>query len=181
MFQVNWFRRDADGKFIWPGFGENLRVLRWVRDQVLGRNPQGARETAAGIVPTAAGLDTSGLGLSANAVEDLLSVSRQEWIEEAEGQGSFLQQFGGHFPCGAERPTPGARRSPRDSGRFALNRSCCAILTKRTGPLASTEQPRGTSADKPVTRSARLILAIGAELTEKKSSRAGVLRNSLSR
>src|SRR5581483_6297625 len=53
MFQVNWFQRDEDGGFLWPGFGENIRVLRWVRDQVLGRNPGGARETPIGLVPTA--------------------------------------------------------------------------------------------------------------------------------
>jgi phosphoenolpyruvate carboxykinase (GTP) len=98
LFQVNWFRRDADGRFIWPGFGENLRVLRWVRDQVQGRTSGGARETAIGIVPTASGLDLSGLGLSDPAIEQLLSVDRGEWLAEAEAQGSFLQQFGEHLP-----------------------------------------------------------------------------------
>jgi phosphoenolpyruvate carboxykinase (GTP) len=98
MFQVNWFRRDADGHFIWPGFGENLRVLRWVRDQVLGRNPAGARETPIGIVPTSRGLDTGGLELTADAVDELLSVDRDAWASEADEQGSFLSQFGDHLP-----------------------------------------------------------------------------------
>jgi phosphoenolpyruvate carboxykinase (GTP) len=99
IFQVNWFRRDADGRFIWPGFGENLRVLRWVRDQVLNRNASGGQETAVGIVPTASGLDFDGLGLNSAAIEDLLSVNRDEWLQEAEEQGSFLQQFGAHLPA----------------------------------------------------------------------------------
>jgi phosphoenolpyruvate carboxykinase (GTP) len=98
IFQVNWFRRDADGRFIWPGFGENLRVLRWVRDQVLNLNSAGARETAVGILPTAAGLDTDGLSISDAALNELLEVKRDDWTSEAEEQGSFLNQFGTHLP-----------------------------------------------------------------------------------
>lgn len=101
IFQVNWFQRDEDGRFIWPGFGENLRVLRWVRDRVLAKsanNGAGARETAIGLVPTAAGLDMDGLGLSPAAQEQLLAVDRDEWTAEAGEQGSFLQQFGDHLP-----------------------------------------------------------------------------------
>jgi phosphoenolpyruvate carboxykinase (GTP) len=98
IFQVNWFRRDEDGRFIWPGFGENLRVLRWVRDQVLKRNPEGARETPVGIVPTDRGLDIDGLALSPEALDGLLEIKRADWTLEAEEQGSFLSQFGDHLP-----------------------------------------------------------------------------------
>jgi phosphoenolpyruvate carboxykinase (GTP) len=98
IFQVNWFRRDADGHFIWPGFGENLRVLRWVRDQVLDRNPQGARETPVGIVPTSLGLDVEGLSLTPEALNSLLEIKRDDWTLEADEQGSFLNQFGEHLP-----------------------------------------------------------------------------------
>jgi phosphoenolpyruvate carboxykinase (GTP) len=98
VFQVNWFRRDADGHFIWPGFGENLRVLRWVHDQVLDRNPQGARETPVGIVPTSLGLDIEGLELPPHALDGLLEINRDDWTLEAEEQGSFLSQFGEHLP-----------------------------------------------------------------------------------
>jgi phosphoenolpyruvate carboxykinase (GTP) len=97
LFQVNWFRRNADGKFIWPGFGENLRVLRWVRDQVLERNG-GSNETPIGIVPTAEGIDMRGLGLSAEDQRELLSVDRSAWATEADGQATFLEQFGAHLP-----------------------------------------------------------------------------------
>jgi phosphoenolpyruvate carboxykinase (GTP) len=98
LFQVNWFRRDADGKFIWPGFGENVRVLRWVHDQALGRNPGGARETPIGIVPTPAGVDTDALGLSDEAVSALLDVNRDDWAHEAEDQAAFLSKFGDKLP-----------------------------------------------------------------------------------
>ena len=100
IFQVNWFRRDADGHFLWPGFGENLRVLRWVRDQVLARNQSGARETPIGIVPTAQGLDVAGLQLSSGDVDTLLSVDRDKWVAEAAEQGVFLDQFGSRLPDG---------------------------------------------------------------------------------
>ena len=98
IFQVNWFRRGEDGRFIWPGFGENLRVLRWVRDQVLGRDSAGARETPIGLVPQAAALDLDGLALSSSAIEELIAVNHDDWFTEAEAQGSFLQQFGDHLP-----------------------------------------------------------------------------------
>ncbi len=97
VFQVNWFRRDRDGNFIWPGFGENLRVLRWVRDQVRG-DTRGGRETPIGIVPAEGALDVDGLGLSESAVVELLSMDRDAWLQEADEQGSFLQQFGSHLP-----------------------------------------------------------------------------------
>ena len=103
VFQVNWFRRDEDGRFIWPGFGENLRVLRWVRDQVLGRNAAGARETPIGLVPTAIGLDTQRLGVSPAALQTLLDVNKDEWVAEAEDQGTFLGQFGDRLPIELRR------------------------------------------------------------------------------
>jgi len=99
LFQVNWFRRNDDGKFIWPGFGENVRVLRWVHDQVLGRNGDFAKETPIGVVPTAAGLGTDALGLRSDAADALLSVDRDEWAAEVDDQGSFLSRFGDRLPA----------------------------------------------------------------------------------
>jgi phosphoenolpyruvate carboxykinase (GTP) len=99
VFQVNWFRTDDAGHFIWPGFGENLRVLRWVRDQILSRNGAvDGRETPIGIVPTPAAIGTADLGLSASDADCLLSVDRDEWLREAEDQDAFLQRFGDHLP-----------------------------------------------------------------------------------
>jgi len=97
IFQVNWFRTDDQGRYIWPGFGENLRVLRWVRDQV--RNGAAtARETPVGLVPTAEAIGTTDLGLSAEDARTLLEIDRDEWRREAEDQDTFLQKFGKRLP-----------------------------------------------------------------------------------
>jgi phosphoenolpyruvate carboxykinase (GTP) len=96
IFQVNWFRTDESGRYIWPGFGENLRVLRWVRDQINGS--QRGRETAIGIVPTAEAIGTSDLGLSQAAAATLFEVDRDDWRREADDQDGFLQKFGNRLP-----------------------------------------------------------------------------------
>ncbi|MGH2365559.1 MAG: phosphoenolpyruvate carboxykinase (GTP) [Chloroflexota bacterium] len=92
IFQVNWFRRNGEGEFIWPGFGENMRVLRWVRDRVLGRGP--ARETPAGLVPEPSAIG----GAPAAALEELVSVDRDAWAQEASEQSGFLDKFGTTLP-----------------------------------------------------------------------------------
>src|SRR5256714_2958240 len=77
IFYVNWFRKGPDGKFLWPGFGENSRVLEWVFERVDGKG--GAAQTPIGHVPTAEDLDLEGLGLSKEAVDELLKVDADEW------------------------------------------------------------------------------------------------------
>ena len=94
---VNWFRTDAEGKFVWPGFGENMRVLRWVYERVKG-NQSGARETAVGVVPTPAAIGASDLGLTTDVAEALLSIDRDDWVKETEDQRVFLDQFGDRLP-----------------------------------------------------------------------------------
>jgi phosphoenolpyruvate carboxykinase (GTP) len=101
VFQVNWFRTDDEGHFIWPGFGENMRVLRWVRDQVRGSKRNGtstARETPVGLVPTPEAIGARDLGLSASATDTLFSVDRDDWLREAEDQDEFLTKFGDRLP-----------------------------------------------------------------------------------
>jgi phosphoenolpyruvate carboxykinase (GTP) len=98
LFQVNWFRKDDDGKFIWPGFGENMRVLRWVRDVVNGRAEQTARETPIGIMPTPEAVGARDIGLSDRQIEQLLDVDREEWLAEAADQRAFLEKFGDRLP-----------------------------------------------------------------------------------
>jgi phosphoenolpyruvate carboxykinase (GTP) len=99
VFQVNWFRTDNEGRYIWPGFGENLRVLRWVRDQVRSRNGvQDARETPVGIVPTPRAIGADSLGISAADADGLFAIDRDDWLREAEDQGAFLQKFGDRLP-----------------------------------------------------------------------------------
>jgi len=100
VFQVNWFRTDTQGRYIWPGFGENMRVLRWVRDQVLGsRNGRAARETQVGIVPTPEAIGARELGLSARDAETLFAIDRDDWLREADDQGEFLAKFGDRLPA----------------------------------------------------------------------------------
>jgi phosphoenolpyruvate carboxykinase (GTP) len=80
IFYVNWFRRDADGGFLWPGFGENSRVLKWVVERLEGT--VGTVETPIGLVPTAGTLDVEGLDMTPEQVEAALSVDPEEWKAE---------------------------------------------------------------------------------------------------
>ena len=100
IFQVNWFRTDDEGRYIWPGFGENLRVLRWVRDQIRSANgtSSSSRETAVGIVPTPEAIGTRDLGLSADAADSLFAIDRDDWLRETEDQAAFLDKFGDRLP-----------------------------------------------------------------------------------
>ncbi len=84
IFHVNWFRKSADGKFLWPGFGENMRVLKWIIDRCEGRG--GAQKTAIGCIPRTEDLDLEGLpGVSMPQLHELLGVKPNEWKKELEG------------------------------------------------------------------------------------------------
>jgi phosphoenolpyruvate carboxykinase (GTP) len=80
IFYVNWFRRDSDGGFLWPGFGENSRVLKWIVQRLEGE--VGAVETPVGAVPDAGALDVDGLQMTAEQVTAALDVDPQEWAAE---------------------------------------------------------------------------------------------------
>ncbi len=96
IFHVNWFRTDANGKFIWPGFGENLRVLLWILDRTEGKGE--TVKTPIGYVPTPEAINVSGLGLSKEVVANLLSVDRSEWKAEVEHQSEFFSKVGDRLP-----------------------------------------------------------------------------------
>jgi phosphoenolpyruvate carboxykinase (GTP) len=96
IFRVNWFRTDAHSKFLWPGFGENLRVLEWVLDRCRGGGK--AEETPIGYVPTERAIDSEGLRLSADTMRELLRVDRGDWIEAVHGQREYFEKFGDHLP-----------------------------------------------------------------------------------
>ena len=96
IFHVNWFRRDADGKFLWPGFGENLRVLRWIIERCEGRVD--ADELPIGFLPVAADIDLTGLDVSDEALAQLLSVNREQWQVELEQIGEYLDSYGDRLP-----------------------------------------------------------------------------------
>ncbi|MEV0423753.1 phosphoenolpyruvate carboxykinase (GTP) [Streptosporangium canum] len=94
IYYVNWFRKNDDGAFIWPGFGENSRVLKWVVDRLNGEAE--AVRTPIGLLP--AELDTDGLDISDEDLRTLLSVDREVWKEEASLIPAFFETFGDHFP-----------------------------------------------------------------------------------
>ncbi len=96
IFRVNWFRQGADGKFLWPGFGENLRILDWAIKRVHG--DVDARETPIGCVPYAKDLDTSGIGVPDAVLDELLSVDRDGWRKALPEQEEFLRRFGDRMP-----------------------------------------------------------------------------------
>ncbi len=108
IFHVNWFRTDEKGKFLWPGFGENLRVLEWIIDRCRGEAE--AVETPIGYVPTPASLDLTGLQLPAENLEKLCAVDRGEWLDEADRIEEFFQQFGDRFPVELREELGGLRR-----------------------------------------------------------------------
>ncbi|MBF8192343.1 phosphoenolpyruvate carboxykinase (GTP) [Nonomuraea sp. K274] len=94
IYYVNWFRKNADGKFVWPGYGENSRVLKWIVDRLNGE--AGAVPTPIGLLP--AELDTDGLDLSEEDLRTLLSVDRDVWREEAALIPGHFEKFGAHLP-----------------------------------------------------------------------------------
>jgi phosphoenolpyruvate carboxykinase (GTP) len=96
VFHVNWFRKGADGKFLWPGFGENVRVLKWILERVEGKAE--AKETPIGFVPTQDSLTLDGMNISEAALDELLDVNVADWSREAEEIGIFLEEFGDSLP-----------------------------------------------------------------------------------
>ena len=96
IFRVNWFRQGRDGSYLWPGFGENLRVLRWIVARVHGESDP--VKTAIGNLPRPADIDLTGVDVSRATLEDLLAVDRGGWLEAAAAQQQFLEQFGERLP-----------------------------------------------------------------------------------
>ncbi|OGS46907.1 MAG: phosphoenolpyruvate carboxykinase [Elusimicrobia bacterium RIFOXYD2_FULL_34_15] len=96
IFFVNWFRTDDKGKFIWPGFGENIRVLKWLIDRI--NKKISAKETPIGLVPNLSDLNLEGLNIDKNNLEKLFEVDSQKWQEETEDTKTFLEQFGDRMP-----------------------------------------------------------------------------------
>jgi len=96
IFHVNWFRRGADGKFLWPGYGENARVLKWILERCQGKGK--AEETPIGYVPTADALTLDGLGISPQAMEALLHVDPSDWSQELDDTKRFFDRFGKRLP-----------------------------------------------------------------------------------
>ena len=96
IFHVNWFRRDANGKFLWPGYGENVRVLKWMLDRIEGRAR--ATETPIGNVPAPSSLTLDGLSISRESLDELLRVDPGDWMKEDQAIAKFFEKFGDRLP-----------------------------------------------------------------------------------
>jgi len=96
IFNVNWFRKGADGKFLWPGYGDNIRVLKWIFERVEGS--AGAIDTPIGLIPEKDAIDISGLSGVADKMEEILKVDKKEWLDECELIAEHQAQFGDRLP-----------------------------------------------------------------------------------
>jgi phosphoenolpyruvate carboxykinase (GTP) len=96
IFHVNWFRQDANGKFLWPGFGENLRIIEWVLSRCRGE--AAGVQTPIGYVPDPKDIDMTGLSLPGGAMDKLLAVDPEAWQGEAASIAEFFDTFGTRLP-----------------------------------------------------------------------------------
>jgi phosphoenolpyruvate carboxykinase (GTP) len=96
VYLVNWFRKSADGKFLWPGYGDNMRVLKWILDRAAGR--VGAQETLLGNTPRAGDLDLTGVAATAEQVAAATRIDLGEWQEELESQAEWFEKLGKTLP-----------------------------------------------------------------------------------
>lgn len=104
IFNVNWFRMDGEGRYLWPGFGENVRVLKWMVDRVLdgtiGKRPEAAAvDSPIGLLPAPEALDQTGLNLGPGVLDKLLHVDPADWVEECARHKKFFEQFGDRLPA----------------------------------------------------------------------------------
>ena len=95
-FNVNWFRKDDEGNFLWPGFGDNLRVLDWIIDRCEGEVD--AQETAIGYLPYAKDINLDGLDMTEADLEKILDVDKDAWKEELKGVDELYAKFGDKLP-----------------------------------------------------------------------------------
>ena len=115
IFYVNWFQKDENGRFLWPGFGENSRVLKWICDRVDGK--AGARETPIGMMPEENDLDLSGLDIAPKDLEKLLTVDVPAWGKELDGIETFFQQFGDHYSDRLKKQVEGLKERLKSGDR----------------------------------------------------------------
>jgi len=97
IFQVNWFRKGADGRFLWPGFGENSRVLEWMFERIEGKTP--AAETPIGLVPVEGGLNLDGLAISEADLDELFRIDTEGLLSDAESAAAYFEEFGDRVPA----------------------------------------------------------------------------------
>ncbi len=101
IFNVNWFRVDENGKFLWPGFGENLRVLKWILERC--ENKVAAKHTPIGFMPNIEDLDVTDLDIDSSCLEKLLAIDKESWQEEITSIKKHFQQFGNDLPTDLQK------------------------------------------------------------------------------
>jgi phosphoenolpyruvate carboxykinase (GTP) len=92
IFEVNWFRKDREGSFLWPGYSENMRVLKWIVDRV--KNRVGAEQTPIGLVPRKEDLNLTGLNITAERLRQATSIDPSEWLSELNQIQEYFAQLG---------------------------------------------------------------------------------------
>jgi phosphoenolpyruvate carboxykinase (GTP) len=97
IFYVNWFRKDEEGKFLWPGYGENIRIMKWIFDRC--DKEADAKKSAIGYLPTKNSLDLSGIEVTDKNLDKLLSIDEDEWCAEAKEMRNYYKQFGKKLPA----------------------------------------------------------------------------------
>jgi phosphoenolpyruvate carboxykinase (GTP) len=113
IYYVNWFRKGADGSFLWPGFGDNARVLAWIFERTVGR--AGGAETPIGVLPRPSDLDLRGLDLPQAQLDELLRVDREAWLHELPLIHEYYAQFGTRLPVELEKELAGLEKRLRAS------------------------------------------------------------------
>jgi phosphoenolpyruvate carboxykinase (GTP) len=121
IFYVNWFRTDEHGKFLWPGYGENSRVLKWIFERC--DEKVHATDTPIGRLPEAADLDTKGLDLAAGNLAKVLSVDVDGWLEELPLIEKHFAQFGKHLPQGMRNEVSNLSLRLQDAKKKQAKRS----------------------------------------------------------
>ena len=96
IFHVNWFRTDENGNSLWPGYNENLRILEWVLERC--NNKLEAIKSPIGYIPKTSDIDMTGLQLPSGALDKLLAIDRQAWLEESKNIKEFFTKFGKDLP-----------------------------------------------------------------------------------
>jgi phosphoenolpyruvate carboxykinase (GTP) len=108
VFFVNWFRKSPEGKWLWPGYGENSRVLKWICERVEGTGK--AVKTPIGYLPAEDGLDVSGLKIGKDEIKALLSVDVEGWKKEAEDIAGYYAKFGDRLPKALQKELDGLKQ-----------------------------------------------------------------------
>jgi phosphoenolpyruvate carboxykinase (GTP) len=140
IFHVNWFRTDENGKFLWPGFGENLRVIEWILARCRGE--AAAEETPIGLVPTPDALDTTGLDIDRERLDKLFAVNTRDWLDEADRIGDFFKRFEGRLPEALNEELDQLRRRLRNPIKMLPPGDELRPLAKELNATIERENPR---------------------------------------